>query len=91
MPSLAQLDHAVINVHFAMDLAEPLYTALGFTLTPRGYHSLGSINHLMVFDSDYLELSGLPGSGGNERPEILSSPIGIDGLVFKTSDADIFS
>ena len=88
MPSLAQLDHTVINVHFAMDLAEPLFTALGFTLTPRGYHSLGSINHLMIFDSDYLELIGLPEGGEKQRPEILASPIGIDGLVFKTSDVD---
>lgn len=63
MPSLAQLDHVVINVHFAMGLAEPLFEALGFTLTPRGYHSLGSINHLIVFGSDYLELIGLPESG----------------------------
>ncbi|ETX02309.1 MAG: hypothetical protein ETSY1_04005 [Candidatus Entotheonella factor] len=39
MSTLAQLDHAVINVHFDMDRAEPLFQALGFTLTPRGYHS----------------------------------------------------
>ena len=64
------------------------FTALGFTLTPRGYHSLGSINHLMVFDSDYLELIGLPEGGENQRPELLASPVGIDGLVFKTSDVD---
>lgn len=88
MPSLAQLDHAVINVHFAMDRAEPLFSALGFTLTPRGYHSLGSINHLMMFGSDYLELIGLPEGAENKRPEILASPIGIDGLVFKTPDVD---
>ncbi len=88
MSSLAQLDHAVINVHFAMDQAEPLFSALGFTLTPRGYHSLGSINHLMMFDSDYLELIGLPEGAENKRPEILASPIGIDGLVFKTPDVD---
>lgn len=88
MPSIAQLDHAVINVHFAMDLAEPLFTALGFTLTPRGYHSLGSINHLMVFDSSYLELIGLPGEGENERSELLDNPIGIDGIVLKTLDVD---
>lgn len=88
MPSLAQLDHAVINVHFAMDLAEPLFSALGFTLTPRGYHSLGSIDHLMVFGSDYLELIGLSGEGENQCPEILDRPIGFDGLVFKTSDVD---
>ncbi len=88
MSDLAQLDHAVINVHFAMDQAEPLFQALGFTLTPRGYHSLGSINHLMMFGRDYLELIGLPEGASHQRPEILASPIGIDGLVFKTPDVD---
>lgn len=88
MPDLAQLDHAVINVHFAMDRAEPLFQTLGFTLTPRGYHSLGSINHLMMFGRDYLELIGLPEGAEHKRPEILASPIGIDGLVFKTPDVD---
>lgn len=88
MSSLAQLDHAVINVHFDMDRAEPLFSTLGFTLTPRGYHSLGSINHLMMFGSDYLELIGLPEGAEPQRPEILASPIGIDGLVFKTPDVD---
>ncbi len=88
MSSVAQLDHAVINVHFAMDLAEPLFSALGFTLTPRGYHLLGSMNHLMVFGNDYLELIGLPGEAEDACPEILASPVGINGLVFKTSDVD---
>ncbi len=88
MPPLPQLDHAVINVHFAMDLAEPLFSALGFSLMPRGYDSLGSIHHLMVFGSDYLELIGLTGEAENTYPELLASPIGINGLAFKTSDVD---
>ena len=60
MAEVAQLDHTVINVQFDMDRAEGLFRDLGFTLTPRGYHSLGSINHLMMFGTDYLELIGLP-------------------------------
>ena len=88
MPTTTSLDHTVINVHFDMDQAEPVFTALGFHLTPRGYHSLGSINHLMMFGSDYLELIGLPHGGEHSRPEILESPVGIDGLVFKTADVD---
>jgi hypothetical protein len=88
MAALAALDHTVINVHHEMDQAQPLFSALGFTLTPRGYHSLGSINHLMMFGSDYLELIGMPVGADNTRPEILASPIGIDGLVFKTTDVD---
>ena len=52
------LDHVVINVKDDMDLAQLVFSNLGFTLTPRGYHTLGSINHLMMFGSDYMELIG---------------------------------
>jgi hypothetical protein len=41
----------------------------------------------MVFENDYLELIGLPSDGGPLRKEVLESPVGIDGLVFQTSDA----
>jgi hypothetical protein len=81
------LDHLVINTHFEMNAAHDIFAQLGFTLTPRGRHSLGSINHLMVFENDYLELIGLPSDGGSLRKEVLESPVGIDGLVFQTSDA----
>ncbi len=81
------LDHLVINTHFEMNAAHDIFEQLGFTLTPRGRHSLGSINHLMVFENDYLELIGLPSDGGPLRKEVLESPVGIDGLVFQTSDA----
>ena len=81
------LDHLVINTHFEMNAAQNIFEQLGFTLTPRGRHSLGSINHLMVFENDYLELIGLPSDGGALRKDVLESPVGIDGLVFQTSDA----
>lgn len=81
------LDHLVINAHFATDGAARWFEALGFTLTPRGYHSLGSINHLMMFADRYLEIVGLPTDGGRLRQELLDSPKGIDGLVFATTDA----
>jgi hypothetical protein len=81
------LDHMVINVRFQMDEAESLFKGLGFQLTPRGHHSLGSINHLMIFGSDYLELLGLP-PGSDARPELVRSPMTLDGLVFKTDDVD---
>jgi len=57
-------------------------------LTPRGHHSLGSINHLMMFEHDYVELLGLPSGTGNVRKDLLMSPRGLNGLVFKISDAD---
>lgn len=81
------LDHVVINAHFTTDRAAEIFRALGFTLTPRGYHSLGSLNHLIMFADRYLELVGLPTDGGPVRQELLASPQGIDGLVFATQDA----
>lgn len=82
-----QLDHVVIDVRDRMDEAARVFTALGFTLTPRGHHTLGSMNHLAMFATDYLELLGF-GAGGANRPELASFPIGLNGLVFKAPDAD---
>jgi catechol 2,3-dioxygenase-like lactoylglutathione lyase family enzyme len=56
---LRGIDHAVILVR-DLDRARDTYTRLGFTLTPRGYHSLGSQNHCVMFGRDYLELMALP-------------------------------
>ena len=50
----ATLDHVVINARDDMDRAADVYRRLGFTLTERGYHSLGSMNHLAMFGTDYL-------------------------------------
>lgn len=91
MIAIAEIDHVAINVHYHVDQAETALRKLGFQVTERGYHSLGSINHLMVFDSDYLELVGLPAETKNHkplRPEIANTCSGINGLVFKTSSTD---
>lgn len=81
------LDHVVIDARDRMDEAVRIYQALGFQLTPRGYHTLGSINHLAIFGTNYLELLGF-GDGGAARPELAPFPIGLNGLVFKTDDAE---
>lgn len=81
------LDHLVINTRFETDTAAQVFAALGFTLTPRGYHSLGSLNHLMMFPGGYLELIGLPLGTHKLRQEVLDSPVGIDGLVLSTKNA----
>jgi hypothetical protein len=80
------LDHVVVNARDRLDQAADTYRRLGFTLTPRGYHTLGSINHLAMFGTDYLELVAVkPGDGS--RPEIIGAPVGLDALVFGTEDA----
>src|ERR1700757_146858 len=81
------LDHVVIDVRDRIDEAMRCFSALGFRLTPRGRHTLGSVNHLAMFATDYLELLGFGGEGAI-RPEIVRFPIGLNGLVFKTADAD---
>ena len=86
-PSVPILDHVVVDVRDRMDEAAETYRALGFQLTPRGHHTLGSMNHLAMFATDYLELLGF-GSGGAARPELAPFPIGPNGLVFKTDNAD---
>jgi hypothetical protein len=53
------LDHAVIAVR-DLDAAAATFRALGFTLTPRGQHSIGSQNHCIMFGSTYIELLASP-------------------------------
>ncbi len=84
---MAALDHVVINARDDTDAAEALFSALGFDPTPRGYHTLGSLNHLMMTPGAYLEIVGVP-TKGRRRQEILDSPRGLNGIVLKTDDAD---
>jgi hypothetical protein len=53
------VDHAVIVVR-DLDAAAVNFRALGFTLTPRGHHSIGSQNHCIMFGSTYIELLAAP-------------------------------
>lgn len=81
------LDHVVVNVRDRLDDAAEAYRRLGFMLTPRGYHTLGSMNHLAIFGTDYLELIAAPEGGGENRPEIMAAPFGLNGIVFGTEDS----
>ena len=80
------IDHVVVNARDCLDEAQALYTRLGFTLTPRGYHTLGSANHLAIFGTDYLELIGIL-SPDAARQDIMKDPPGLNGLVFGTEDS----
>ncbi len=81
------IDHVVINARDRLDEAAALYHRLGFLLTPRGHHTLGSINNLAVLGTDYMELLGVVPGVGN-RTDVLDWPAGLNGLVFKTFDSD---
>ena len=82
------LDHVVINVRGTLDEASTQWRKLGFALTERGHHSLGTSNHLSIFQENYLELLGLEPENEDKRPDIVNGPQGLIGLVFKTTDAD---
>jgi Glyoxalase-like domain len=88
MPAQARFDHAVINTRFELQRAAGAFGRLGFQLTAQGRHSMGSINHLIMFATDYLELIGLPPGMDPPLAYIAEAPPGINGLVFKTADAD---
>ena len=79
------IDHIVIDVCDRFDEAEQRYRALGFQPTKRATHSLGSVNQLFVFGSDYLEFLS-PGTGA--RPDLAGFPVGLNGLVFALHGAD---
>jgi Glyoxalase-like domain len=83
---VATLDHVVINARDDLDHAADIYRRLGFTLTPRGYHSLGSMNHLAMFGNDFLELIAVP-KDATIRRDLLSYSFGLFGLAFGTEDS----
>ena len=89
MVSNNQFDHVVINVGLNIDEAEKIFKNLGFSLTPRGRHTLGSINNLMIFGTNYLELLGMPDDNKTYREGISDAPVGINGVVFKTDDVGL--
>ncbi len=80
------LDHVVVNVRDQIDAGLQTYQRLGFTMTPRGYHTLGSMNHLAILGTEYLELIAAK-PGDTRRAEVLASPFGLNGLVFGTDDS----
>src|SRR3954468_20371947 len=87
----ATLDHVVVNARDEMDRAADIYRRLGFTLTERGYHSLGSMNHLAMFGTDYLELIAVPKGATSGRLDLLDFPFGLNGLVFGSQDSAVTS
>ena len=80
------IDHVVVNVRDELDEAADRWTRLGFQLTPRGHHTLGSSNNLAILGTDYIELLGV--APGANRTDVLDWPAGLNGLVFKTNDSD---
>ncbi|WP_145140299.1 VOC family protein [Roseomonas gilardii] len=82
------IDHVVITVGDQLDAALAQYTRLGFDMTERGHHTLGSSNHLAIFGQDYLELLGYEPGRAPQRADLHNASPGLNGLVFKPDAPD---
>ena len=86
---LRGIDHVVVLVR-DLHRAQQTYARMGFTLTPRGFHTLGSQNHCLMFCGDYVELLAVP------RPhpalqyftDFLANGEGLGAIALATDDAD---
>jgi catechol 2,3-dioxygenase-like lactoylglutathione lyase family enzyme len=83
------IDHVVVLVR-DLERARETYERLGFCLTPRGHHTLGSQNHCIMLGRDYLELLAVP------RPhpalqyftDFLARGEGLGAVALATDDAN---
>jgi len=84
------LDHVVVAVR-DLDAAARSWQALGFTLSPRGTHSphLGTGNHTIMFEDDYLELLGVLAPTAHNEPTraFLARREGVERAAFTARDA----
>jgi hypothetical protein len=78
-----RFDHVVVYVDDQLDASAEAYARLGFQLTERGHHTLGSSNHLAIFGTDYLELLGYEPARITPDSVLWNMPKGLGGLVFK--------
>jgi Glyoxalase-like domain len=87
MQFIPGIDHLVVDVGAGLDQAESAYRSLGFHLSARGRHTLGSVNHVVVFSDHYLELLGTE-EGKSARPDVAGFPEGLNGVVFASQSAE---
>lgn len=87
-PQLQGIDHVVVLVR-DLDKAQRAWQRMGFTLTPRGHHTLGSQNHCLMFGRDYVELLAVPRSHPATRhySDFLAAGEGVGGIALGTQDA----
>ena len=89
MPLPFGIDHAVIAVH-DLGAAASTFRELGFTLTPRGHHSIGSQNTCIMLGSTYIELLAPTGTHPwlEHYREFLRGGDGLAAIALRTDDAD---
>ena len=84
------IDHVVIVVR-DLDAARDAFRKMGFSVTPRGYHTLGSQNHCVMFGHDYIELlwspEGSPHPSRQYYTEFARAGAGLAAIALKTDNA----
>jgi hypothetical protein len=84
-----RIDHIIINTRDRLDQTAAYFKRMGFIITPRGYHTVGTVNHTIVFKTDYLELSGYTADTPSEKRFRLEQlPVGLVTMVIKADDID---
>ena len=88
---LTGIDHCVILVR-ELDAAAATWRRLGFTLSPRGYHSahMGTANHTIMLRDDYFELLGVVAPTEQNAPfrADIARGEGLSAVALQTDDAD---
>jgi catechol 2,3-dioxygenase-like lactoylglutathione lyase family enzyme len=87
-PHILGIDHVVVLVR-DLDAAAATFARLGFALTPRGRHSIGTQNHCLMFERDYLELLAVvePHPVTTAFAEFLVVAEGAGAIAFSSDDA----
>lgn len=87
---ISGIDHVVLVVR-DLDAARDAFRRMGFTVTPRGYHTLGSQNHCVMFGHDYIELlwspEGAPHPSRQYYTEFARAGDGLAAIALKTDNA----
>ena len=83
-----EFDHLVIMARDQMSVLAKQFSDLGFHLSAKSAHNLGSSNQLIVLDSTYIEILGWETGTESQRAEIANLPFGLDALVFRTTNAE---
>jgi catechol 2,3-dioxygenase-like lactoylglutathione lyase family enzyme len=84
------IDHVVLVVR-DLDGARDTFERMGFTVTPRGHHTIGSQNHCVMFGRDYIELLTSPAE--NPHPsrqyytEFARAGDGLAGIALSSTSA----
>jgi catechol 2,3-dioxygenase-like lactoylglutathione lyase family enzyme len=84
------IDHAVVAVRDLQGACAD-YERLGFRTTPRGLHmGVGTANHCIMLDDDYVELVGVhqPGAGSAELERFLEEREGMVAIALKSSNPE---